>query len=173
MMTLLRNPLIWVGLVILGFLGYQSLTINKLTQSTSNQATVIERLETSITTANDNLVTLADRMAIQSELVESSVNNNRNLNNEYKAYIDHKFTSTGGMLLNIQRQVGDLSDATGSTTPTTGDQSPIYIELPPAMGRAILGLLRDADEDRLASNEWSLWYCKHNPNYPKCKEWFP
>ena len=103
-----------------------------------------------------------------------SIAANKVLDDEYKDYIDSKFTDSGGMLLNIQRTVRNLSTTTVTPgTPSNGAAEPIYIELPPEMGRAILRLLRDADDDRLETIEWKRWYCKHNPEHHKCGEWFP
>lgn len=173
MFAFIRNPLVWLSIAILGLVWYQSSKIDRLTTHTTTQADYIERLEVSIGTANSNIESLNNRIDTQFELMEQSVQQNRKLNDEYKDYIDTKFTSTGGMLINIQRQVRDLSSTGDDASTATGGASPVYIELPPEVAGDILRLLRDADEDRLESDRWKLWYCKHNPSYPSCKEWYP
>ena len=173
-MSILRNPVLYILAGILLFGWYQDNKINKLMVVADKQVNDIRKLETSLSTANDNLEIMVERITIQSELIDDSIAANKDLDNEYKNYIDTKFTASGGMLLNIQRTVRDLSGTTGTPgSATNGSTGPIYIELPPEMGRDILGLLRDADSDRLETIQWKSWYCKHNPKFSKCEGWFP
>lgn len=173
-MNILRNPIVLVIVALVVFGWYQDRKIDQLIGVSEQRLSDIVKLESSLKTANGNLETLAERMSIQAELMDESIAANKVLDNEYKDYIDSKFTDSGGMLLNIQRTVRNLSTATATSgTPSNGSAEPIYIELPPEMGRAILRLLRDADDDRLEAIEWKRWYCKHNPEHQKCGEWFP
>lgn len=173
-MSILRNPVLYILVGILLFGWYQDRKINQLMTVTNNQISDIRKLESSLDTANSNLLTMVDRITIQSELIDDSITANKDLDNEYKNYIDTKFSASGGMLLNIQRTVRDLSSTPGTPGSTPdGSTGPIYVELPPEMGRDILGLLRDADSDRLETIQWKSWYCKHNPKFSKCEGWFP